>query len=130
MFYFCAVRNFSKIIILLFTLFISCINSGLLKSNSVQESLTNPEESYPSSHRFSIQNIFLCPISDLTLKHNLIPQKTEKFLQKIKIPWDLRPGALINKNNQDRLKSEDQDPTLVTDLFGPPDISFPFNYFW
>ena len=130
MYYFCAMMNISKIVVLFFTLLISYINSGLLKSNIIQEKSTNIEESYPSSDRFSFQNIFLCPISDLNFKNNLVPGKTEKFSQKIKIPWGLRPGTLIIKNHQYPVKSEDRDPTLITDLFGPPDISFPFNYFW
>jgi len=122
--------NISKIVVLFFTLLISYINSGLLKSNSFQEKLTNIEESYPSSDHFSFQNIFLCPISDLIFKNNLVPGKTDKLLQKIKIPWGLSAGTLIIKNHQYPLKSEDNDPTLIADLFSSSDISFPFNYFW
>lgn len=122
--------NISKTVVLFFTLLIFYINSGILKSNNIQEESSNTEESYPLSDGFSFQNIFLCPISDLNLKSNLVPEQTEKFLQKIKILWGLRPGTLIIKNHQYPLKFEDKDPTLIVDLFGPPDISFPFNYFW
>ena len=122
--------NISKIIVLFFALLISYINSGLLKSNSIQEKSTNIEESFPSSDHFLFQNIFLYPISDLSFKNNLVPGKTEKFSQKIKISWVLRTGTLIIKNHQYPLKSEDKDPKLVVDIFGPPDIIFPFNYFW
>jgi len=123
--------NISKIVVLLFTLLISYINSGLLKSYGIQESYAKMEESYPSSsHQFSIQDIFLCPISELNFKNNLVPEKAEKILQKIKIPWDLRTGTLVIKNHLYPLKSDNQDPTLIADIFGPPDISFPFNYFW
>jgi len=122
--------NIFKIVVLLFTLLISYINSGLLKINSIQESLTNTDESYPSSDRYSIQNKFLCPISDLRFKDDLVPGKTKKILQKAKFHWSLKANASINKDYQYPSRSEDQDPTLVTDIFGPPDISFPFNYFW
>jgi len=122
--------NFSKIVVLFFALLISSINSGLLIRNPTLQSLNNSVESFPSSDRFSIQNIFLCPISEIIFKNNLVPTKTEKFLQKIKNSWSLRAGTLVNKNHQYPLKSDNQDPTLIADIFGPPDISFPFNYFW
>lgn len=122
--------NFSRTIIVFFTLLISYINSGFLLSNNTQESIFNLETSYPSPDRYSIQNIFLCPVSDLNIKNNLVPSKTEKLLQKIKIQWGIRSGTLINKNPQYHLKPDNQDPSLIADIFGPPDISFPFNYFW
>jgi len=122
--------NISKIVILLFTLLISYINSGLLKYTWAQERLAVYEESGSSSDRLSVQNIFICPPNDINFKNNPVPERAEKFLQKIKILWDLRTGIIIIKNHQYHLKSESQDPILITDLFGPPDISFPFNYFW
>lgn len=123
-------KSFSKIAVIFFAVLISYINSGLLMSSKTQQILNNLEQSYPSSDRFSIQNIFLCPFSDLILKTTLVQGNTDKFIQKIKIPWGLRSGAIIIKNHQYLLKSEDKNPTLIADLFGPPDISFPFNYFW
>jgi len=129
-YYFWAMVRFSKIVILFFTLLISYINSGLLVNTSGQDNITNPESSYPSTDQFSIQNIFLCPISDLNFKNNLVPGKTDKLLHKIKIPGIFRTGTIILKNHLYPLIADDRDDTFVADLFGPPDISFPFNYFW
>jgi hypothetical protein len=122
--------NISKIVVLFFTLLISYINSGLLKSYSFQEKLTYIEESYPSSEHLSLQNIFLCPVPDLIIKNNQVPGKTDKLLEKIKIKWGLWAENLIIKNHLYHLKPEAEDPILIADLFSSSDISFPFDYFW
>jgi hypothetical protein len=121
---------FSKTVILFLTLLISYINSGLLLNTSGQDNLTNMESSYPSSDQLSIQNIFICPISDLNFKNNLIPGKTDKFLLRIKIPCILKTGVLLIKDHQYLLKPNCHGASLFAEILGPRDISFPFNYFW
>jgi hypothetical protein len=99
-------------------------------NTSGQDNLTNMESSYPSSDRLSIQNIFICPISDLNFKNNLVPGKTDKFLLKLKIPCILRTGVLLIKNHQYPLKVNGHGASLFAEILAPQDISYPFNYFW
>lgn len=121
-------KSISKIVVLFFIPLISYINLGLLKSDSFRGNLTG--ESIPSYGHFSFQDIFLCPLSDLVIKNNVVPGQPDKILQKIKIPWGIRSGAIIIKNHLYIIKREGDDPALRSDLFGQAEISFPFNYFW
>ena len=123
-------QNISKIIVLFIALVISYINSGLLRSVKIQDSVSFTEESYPATDRFSTWNILLFPISDIIVKNNLVPGKPVKPTQKIKIPWAIRSGTLVIKNHLYPLGSEVDDPVLFTDIFSASDISFPFNFFW
>ena len=130
MYYFCAMKCISKIVIIFFALLISYINSGFLNDNAFQDSLTDTEESFPLLDDFSIQDKFICPVSDHNIYDPLSTGKTEKFLQKFKLQWSIKAITPTTKDNHFPLRSQDQNPSLVTWIYGPHDISFPFDYFW
>lgn len=122
--------SFSRIVVFFFAFLLSIINSGLIRTTLVDNPLAEPEESYPSSHHFSIQNVFVWPASDHRLKDNLVPDKTQIIFQKTKLQWSLKPLIPSQTEIQYNPLSNNKDPKFLTDIYGPTDISFPFNYFW
>jgi hypothetical protein len=120
----------SRLVIFFFAFLLSLINSGLISTNVLQNTLTEPEESYPTSHRISIQSIFVWTGSDHRLKDDLVPGNPLKIFQKSKLDWRLKPLVPSQSDIHYNLLSDNKDPELLTDIFGPADISFPFNYFW
>lgn len=119
----------ARTLVIFFSLLVFCLNSGLLISSRVLESISKFEESFPSPDPYSFQNILLFPVRDLTFEGYLTAGKPDRLIQKIKFPVYLATGSIVVKNHLYPSVSE-QDPGLITDLFDPPDISFPFSFFW
>ena len=120
----------SKIVALVLTVIISYLNSGIFKSNGLQENLSYPGQ-YPSDEStISAQNIFLVPVTEINLKIRLIPERIDKIPLKLNIPGGPRTVSLIFKRIIHPFSSENFDPNFITDIFGKPDISYPFTFFW
>ncbi len=123
-------KSISNVVIIFFALLIFYINSGYLNDNAFQESLTDADELAPLYDNFSIQDKFICPVSDPGIYDPLFTGKTEKFLQKIKLQWNLKAISATTKDNHFPPRSQDQNPSLLTTVYSSHKISFPFDYFW
>lgn len=119
-----------KIVIIFFTVLISFINSGLCRIYSAHNSLGLQEDPYPNIRRFSFIDYFLYTNLDIGSKDKINPAKFEKFLQKIRSWQYINNNEVISKYLQIRFYSILKDPTFIIKVFSPPDICFPFNYFW
>jgi hypothetical protein len=122
--------SISKIVALILTVIISYLNSVIFKTDVLEENLSYPGQYPLVESTISAQNIFLIPVTEINLKIKLIPGRIDKIPQKMNIHWGARTGSLICKSQIYPFSIENFDPNFITDIFGNPDISYPFTFFW
>lgn len=122
-------KNIFRIVVSFFILLISYIHLGFLNDSVFQKSLTETNRSFPLSDNISLQDIFICP-AFVSPYDNAAPGKTENYSHNIKFQWTVKAIPTIIKDNHFPPKAQDQNPSLLTDIFSAPDIGFPFDYFW
>ena len=115
---------------LFFTVLISYLNSGLCKVSDIQSSKVIQEESFPYTQHISVIHYFLFTNIDVGSKNKLSPDRVIKFLRKIKLWCNTSNNELIAKYSDVNYSPLLNNPVLITRIFSPPDICFPFNYFW
>lgn len=125
-------RDMSKlfrIIVLLFTILITYINTAVINLTYLKSDQALSRTSFPYSYQFITVDSLLLINADFGSKIKISPDKFDKYSQKINFLWKLQRILLVNRYFNFSIKILQTSSTIFS-VFSPPDICFPFNYFW
>ncbi|MDP4221989.1 MAG: hypothetical protein Q8868_01640 [Bacteroidota bacterium] len=121
--------NIFRIVVLVLSVLIAYINTGILRMQRPKSDNILSDNTLPHSSQFVNVDYFLLINNYSGSRIKISPVNFDKYLQKINFLQNLLREVLINRYFGFSFKTLRQE-AIILPIFSPPDIIFPFNYFW
>lgn len=122
--------NALKAMVFLLAVLLSSVNYSLNRIVSGGNSLSYYEDTFTALPDCAETEYISGQGSDNGLKIKFISFRLEKIVQKIRILKLFHNNISVFRFLPKTFIIHIPDPVLRADIFSPPDICFPFNYFW